>query len=110
MQRVSRQYHPAGRGRWGKTATRLLTGSDFLVKIVHAKDTSRVSLLSDNTKAVRSAAWDPSGKYLVTAGCDGKIKIYDTSGSTPVCVKIMEGVIAPSEAEYVQKGTVALPY
>lgn len=58
-----------------------------------------MSLLSDNAKPVRSAAWDPSGKYLVTAGCDGRLKIYDTSGSTPVNVKIMDGVIGPSEAE-----------
>ncbi len=43
--------------------------SDLLVKIVHVTDTSRVSLLSDNTKSVRSATWDPSGKYLVRNGC-----------------------------------------
>lgn len=39
--------------------------SDLLVKIVHVNDTTRVSLLSDNTKSVRSATWDPSGRYLV---------------------------------------------
>ncbi|WVQ98084.1 hypothetical protein IAU59_005206 [Kwoniella sp. CBS 9459] len=72
---------------------------DLLVKIVHVKDTSRVSLLSDNVKSVRSATWDPSGKYLTTASCDGKLKIYDTSGSTPICLKIMEGIIASSESD-----------
>jgi chromosome transmission fidelity protein 4 len=73
--------------------------SDLLVKIVHIKDATRITLLSDNARPVRSAAWDPTGKFLVTAGCDGKLKIYDTSSSTPVNVKIMEGVIGPSEAE-----------
>jgi hypothetical protein len=39
--------------------------SDLLVKVVHVNDTTRVSLLSDNTKSIRSATWDPTGKYLV---------------------------------------------
>ncbi|ORY30355.1 hypothetical protein BCR39DRAFT_529347 [Naematelia encephala] len=72
---------------------------DLLVKIVHVRDTSRVSLLTDNTKSVRSAAWDPSGKYLTTACCDGKLRIYDMSGSEPVLLKIMEGVIGSSEPD-----------
>jgi len=41
--------------------------SDLLVKVVHVNDTTRVSLLSDNTKSIRSATWDPTGKYLVRA-------------------------------------------
>jgi hypothetical protein len=40
--------------------------SDLLVKIVHVKETTRVALLTDNAKSVRSATWDPSGKYLVS--------------------------------------------
>jgi chromosome transmission fidelity protein 4 len=39
--------------------------SDLLVKVVYVGDTTRVSLLSDNTKSIRSATWDPTGKYLV---------------------------------------------
>jgi chromosome transmission fidelity protein 4 len=57
--------------------------------------------LADAAKPVRSASWDPTGKYLVTASCDGKLRIYDTSGTTPALLKIMEGVIAPSESEWV---------
>lgn len=75
--------------------------SDLLVKIVHVNETEKVSLLSDSTKSVRSASWDPTGKYLVTASCDGKLRIYDMEGSTPVLLKIMEGVIGPSESESV---------
>ena len=40
--------------------------SDLLVKIVHVNDTTRTSLISDNAKSVRSAVWDPSGRYLVS--------------------------------------------
>ncbi|WWC59498.1 uncharacterized protein I303_102054 [Kwoniella dejecticola CBS 10117] len=72
---------------------------DLLVKIVNVQDTTRVALLSDSNKSVRSATWDPSGKYLTTASCDGKLKVYDTTSSTPICLKIMEGVIGSSEAE-----------
>ncbi|KAK4685805.1 chromosome transmission fidelity protein 4, partial [Tremellales sp. Uapishka_1] len=72
---------------------------DLLVKIVHVNDTSRVALLSDNTKSARSATWDPSGKYLTTVSCDGKLKIYDTTASTPLCLKIMDGVVASSESD-----------
>lgn len=39
----------------------------MVVKIVNLKDTSKVSLVSDNNKPVRSATWDPTGKYLVSA-------------------------------------------
>jgi hypothetical protein len=34
-----------------------------------------------------------------TVGCDGKIKVYDMSDSTPLLLKIIEGVVATSEAE-----------
>ena len=50
-----------------KCAVRYTDGSDLLVKVVHVNDTTRVSLLSDNTKSIRSATWDPTGKYLVRA-------------------------------------------
>jgi len=46
-------------------AVRYTDYSDLLVKVVHVNDTTRVSLLSDNTKSIRSATWDPTGKYLV---------------------------------------------
>lgn len=73
--------------------------SDLLVKIVNVRDPTKVSLLSGDVKPVRSASWDPEGKLLVTSGCDGKIKIYDTSGSAPACVKIMEGIIGQTDVE-----------
>ncbi|EIW71228.1 hypothetical protein TREMEDRAFT_28047 [Tremella mesenterica DSM 1558] len=72
---------------------------DLLVKIVHVKDTTRVQLLSDNTKPVRSATWDPSGQYLTAVSCDGKLRIYDTVLSTPACIKIVDNVISSSEPD-----------
>lgn len=45
---------------------------------------------------------DPAGKGLTvqtTAGCDGKLRIYDVSKATPVLLKMMDGVIASSEPE-----------
>lgn len=53
----------------------------------------------DNAKPVRSATWDPSGKYLITAGCDGKLKVYDTASESPLCVRVLEGIISPSESD-----------
>jgi hypothetical protein len=50
------------------------------VKIVHVKDTSRLSLLSDNTKSVRSSTWDPSGKFLVIA--NGKLSKAEANAGT----------------------------
>ena len=76
------------------------------MKIVHVNDTDRVSTLSDSTRPVRSASWDPTGKYLVTASCDGKLRIYDTEGTTPLLLKIMEGVISSSESECVDTDTI----
>ncbi|WVQ83266.1 hypothetical protein IAT38_005405 [Cryptococcus sp. DSM 104549] len=75
-----------------------ICSDDLLVKIVHVKDNTRVVTLTDN-KPVRSATWEPAGKYLTTASCDGKLKVYDTSGLTPLCVKVFEGVLAPSDSE-----------
>nr|ODN89447.1 chromosome transmission fidelity protein 4 [Cryptococcus depauperatus CBS 7841] len=89
--------------RWlsiDKTGERVAVCSDdMVVKIVNLQDTSKISLISDNNKPVRSASWDPLGKYLATACCDGKLRIYDTSGSTPICVKVFEGVIPPSDSD-----------
>lgn len=69
------------------------------MKIIDVRDPTKVSLLTDNVKPVRSAAWDPEGTFLVTSGCDGKLKIYDTTGSSPACVKIMEGIIGQTDVE-----------
>lgn len=77
-----------------------LTASDLFVKIVDLEDEDKqVTLLSDNAKPVRSAAWDPSGQYLVTAACDGKLKVYDTTSSSPLCVRVLDSIISPSEAD-----------
>lgn len=76
-----------------------LTRSDFIVKIVYVNERERVQLLSDNDRAVRSASWDPNGQYLVTAGCDGKLKVYDTSAATPFNKRNLEGMIRPSEPD-----------
>lgn len=73
--------------------------SDLLVKIVNVQDPTKVTFLSDNTKSVRSASWDPEGKHLVTVGCDGRVKIYDMSSATAVHLRNIEGVISPSEPE-----------
>lgn len=34
-----------------------------------------------------------------TVSCDAKIRVYDTTGSEPVLVKVLDGVIASSETE-----------
>lgn len=52
-------------GHYGRMA-QLIGFSDLLVKIIHVNETTKVSMLSDNTKSVRSASWDPSGRYLVS--------------------------------------------
>lgn len=77
----------------------MLTYSEFLVTIVDVNDREHVLKLSDNDCAVRSASWDPSGQYLITAGCDGKLKVYDTSGATPFNKRNIEGMIRSSEPD-----------
>ncbi|WVQ75997.1 hypothetical protein IAR50_005633 [Cryptococcus sp. DSM 104548] len=72
---------------------------DMVVKIVDLNDTTITSQVSDNNKPVRSATWDPLGKYLTTICCDGKLKIYDTTGSTAICVKVLEAVVYASESD-----------
>ncbi|TYJ56899.1 hypothetical protein B9479_002344 [Cryptococcus floricola] len=52
---------------------------DMVVKIVDLKDTS---------------IWSQT-----TICCDGKLKIYDTTGSTAICVKVFEAVVYASESD-----------
>lgn len=52
-----------------------------------------------NDAPVRSAAWDPTGQYLVLAGCDGKLKVYDTSEKSPFNKRNLEGMIKASQPD-----------
>ncbi|ELU41952.1 WD40 domain-containing protein [Rhizoctonia solani AG-1 IA] len=67
---------------------------DTIVKIINTTTTSRVALLDGHKKGLRSATWDPKGRYLVssnrninlqleftivqtTCGQDGQIVVWD---------------------------------
>nr|XP_019008454.1 chromosome transmission fidelity protein 4 [Kwoniella pini CBS 10737]OCF47235.1 chromosome transmission fidelity protein 4 [Kwoniella pini CBS 10737] len=53
----------------------------------------RVAVCSDDLLS------DQQHGIQITASCDGKLKVYDTTSDTPICLKIMEGVIGSSESE-----------
>ncbi|BEJ14934.1 hypothetical protein CspHIS471_0407010 [Cutaneotrichosporon sp. HIS471] len=70
-----------------------------LVYIVDVNDRTNVQKIPTNDSPVRSAAWDPTGQYLVLAGCDGKLKVYDTSEKSPFNKRNLEGMIKSSQPD-----------
>jgi chromosome transmission fidelity protein 4 len=73
--------------------------SENLVYIVDVNDRTNVQKIPTNDAPVRSAAWDPTGQYLVLAGCDGKLKVYDTSEKSPFNKRNLEGMIKSSQPD-----------
>ncbi|KAI8993813.1 hypothetical protein BD414DRAFT_480518 [Trametes punicea] len=70
-----------------------VTSDEPTVKIVDLEDITQVVMLEGHTKAVRKATWHPSGSLLTTCGADGRIIVWDVSGSEPKQEKVIEGVL-----------------
>lgn len=67
---------------------------DTTVKIINTTTTSRVALLDGHKKGVRSATWDPKGRYLTTCGQDGQIIVWDVKDpSQPTQLQVIEQLI-----------------
>ncbi|KLT43277.1 WD40 repeat-like protein [Cutaneotrichosporon oleaginosum] len=70
-----------------------------LVYIVDVNDRDNWQKIPTNDAPARSAAWDPTGQYLVLAGCDGKLRVYDTSEKSPFNKRNLEGMIKTSQTD-----------
>ncbi|KAI0073865.1 hypothetical protein K474DRAFT_1648846 [Panus rudis PR-1116 ss-1] len=77
-----------------------VTSDETFVKLVNLENTIEVRILRGHTKAVRSAAWHPSGSLLTTCGGDGKIIVWDVSEEEPKIIETIDGIIpAVSDTE-----------
>ncbi|TBU37864.1 hypothetical protein BD309DRAFT_973062 [Dichomitus squalens] len=63
------------------------------VKLIDLDDITKISILKGHSKAVRKATWHPSGSLLTTCGADGKVIVWDVSGSEPKEEKVIDGII-----------------
>ncbi|KAI0371170.1 hypothetical protein BV20DRAFT_965857 [Pilatotrama ljubarskyi] len=70
-----------------------VTSDEPVVKVIHLGDITNMATLEGHTKAVRRATWHPSGSLLTTCGADGKIIVWDVSGSEPKQEKVIDGVL-----------------
>ncbi|EMD37802.1 hypothetical protein CERSUDRAFT_114458 [Gelatoporia subvermispora B] len=70
-----------------------VTSDEPDVKLIDIHETTNITLLKGHTKAVRSATWHPSGSLLATCSSDGKVIVWDVSGSEPKQEKILDGLI-----------------
>lgn len=67
---------------------------DTIVKLINTTTTSRIYFLDGHKKGVRSATWDPKGRYLTTCGQDGQITVWDVKDpSQQIKLKTIEQLI-----------------
>jgi WD40 repeat protein len=55
---------------------------DGNIRIVYTTDTTQSNRLHGHEGAVRYVTYDPQGKYLVSSGCDGTVRIWNTQTNT----------------------------
>ncbi|KAL1924958.1 uncharacterized protein VTP21DRAFT_4612 [Calcarisporiella thermophila] len=76
------------------------------IRLVNLTNISQVVTLKGHTRSVKWVAFDPSGDFLVSTGCDALVKIWEL-GVEPKCIKTLENVIVPTEPESRELCTVA---
>ncbi len=62
--------------------------SDGIIKVILMLDPKQAQYLKGHEGAVRYITYDPQDKYLASVGCDGTIRIWNTSTAEEVtCLK-----------------------
>jgi len=80
---------------------------DGTVKIVNVADSNQTRKFKAHEGQVKGIAFDPTRRYLATAGSDGRINIYDyINGDAKVASLV---AIAPGQLGYVQMLPVSFP-
>ena len=65
--------------------------------MIDTENISNVILLSGHSKCVKSVCFDPSGDFLVSAGCDETIRVWDVKEEK--CIQVLDKIISAFDAE-----------
>ncbi|KAI8374673.1 WD40-repeat-containing domain protein [Radiomyces spectabilis] len=65
-----------------------------VIRVVLIHDISRVVNMRGHTRFVKSVAFDPSGDYLVSSGCEGDVRVWDANpiDGEPTCLQVLKNV------------------
>jgi chromosome transmission fidelity protein 4 len=79
--------------------TLLTMDSELVVKVVNAKDMTKVIYLREQPRPVKHVTFDKSGSILTASCTDGVVYVYSLSSEQPELIKKVEGLIKSLETE-----------
>jgi chromosome transmission fidelity protein 4 len=68
-----------------------LFNRDSDIRLIDLNNLSNVTTLSGHSKSVKSLAFDPRGEFLISAGCDETLRIWELKSNS--CIKVLENLI-----------------
>ncbi|KAI8097208.1 WD40-repeat-containing domain protein [Halteromyces radiatus] len=95
---------------FNSTGNKLAVASDEnMIRLVLVNDVTNIVVLEGHVQTVKSLAYDPKDKYLVSTACDGTVIIWLINPSTgaPGMVKSFKGQLPPTLPDIIRNSTVS---
>ncbi|KAI8817137.1 uncharacterized protein EV422DRAFT_542541 [Fimicolochytrium jonesii] len=88
-------------GQHGPRKSRQIAiASDELdIRVVDIDEITHVVTIKGHKRGLKSLAWDPKGEFLVSAGSDGELMVWDMRGEKPRLERTLRNLIAESDPE-----------
>ncbi|KAJ3091672.1 hypothetical protein HK102_013860 [Quaeritorhiza haematococci] len=76
-----------------------VASDDATIKLVDIEDITKSESLKGHDRGVKSLAFDPAGDFLLSAGSEGNIRVWNLREDPPMCVKVIEDICVAAEPE-----------
>lgn len=93
-----------------------VVSDDLVVRVISLADPLDSIVLAGHERAVRTASWSPIAPILVTASCDGTVRIWDLSSDAlaaagpggPAAMQVIKDVLPVTAVGYTERAIYAL--
>lgn len=73
--------------------------SELAIKLIDIDEITNVLTLTGHRRGLKSLSFDPKGEFLVSAGSDGELMVWDLRGDQPKVARALRSLISTSDPE-----------
>ncbi|TPX59126.1 hypothetical protein SpCBS45565_g07825 [Spizellomyces sp. 'palustris'] len=86
--------HGTNSAQWAAIAS-----DELDIKVVDTEDITNIMTLRGHRRGLKSLSFDSRGEFLISAGSDGELMVWDLRGEKPKCERVLRSIIATSDPE-----------